>query len=186
MPDGTIEEFTSYVLNLIDAAGIQKFIIGGHSLGGMMAIEMIDHTSERVDGIISCEGWTHSDVQLDAFDNQKDETLTPLQVDLITHYKTEACRKWTDKEIASYQRIWHKWEKGYKLLKMAEMPILEIWGDRGIKEKPNQNQLQIPCKKNIRLVWMENCGHFLLVQRPALLGKEIAEFITGLSYYSVG
>jgi pimeloyl-ACP methyl ester carboxylesterase len=76
VPDGTIEEFTGQVLKLVDAAGIERFFVGGHSIGGMMAIEMIDHAGKRIDGIISCEGWAHAEVERNAFNNLKNGTLT--------------------------------------------------------------------------------------------------------------
>lgn len=176
-PDGTIEEFTELSLRLVDAAGIERFFVGGHSIGGMMAIEMLDHAGGRLDGIISCEGWTHASVESDAFGGLKNETLTDEQNALRSRYGTIGRTGWTDEEIKRYCRIWRKWEKGRRLLENATVPVLEIWGDRGLEQRPSQDQLQIPRKPNIELVWLEHCGHSMLVQHPRQVGLLIAGFI---------
>ncbi|HOJ11573.1 MAG TPA: alpha/beta hydrolase [Clostridiales bacterium] len=181
IPDGTIEEFASLILKLIDAAKIKRFFVGGHSIGGMIAIEMIDHASKRIDGVISCEGWTHASVEKNAFNNLKNELLTLEQMEKRKYFGTIARTSWTDDEIKAYSKIWRKWGKGKSILDKCEIPVLEIWGDRGLKHKPGREELQIPDKDNINLVWIENGGHSMLIQYPSLIGKEIASFINNSS-----
>lgn len=177
IPDGTVELYTELTLSLVNAAGIDRFFAGGHSLGGMMAIEMLDHVGSRLDGIISCEGWTHHSVEELAFRNAKNGKLTAEQLELRTYYGTVARTQWSDAEIEMYKRIWRKWEKGRQLLESAELPILEIWGDRGWKDRPSRTQLQIPDKPNIELVWVEDGGHSFLVQFPDRIGEFISSFL---------
>ena len=177
MPDGTVEQFASLVLRLIDAAGIGRFFVGGHSLGGMMAIEMADQAASRLDGIISCEGWTHHSVERDAFHQLKNETLTADQLEQLRYYGTIARTHWTDEEIRQYTKIWRKWEKGWDLLCRTEVPVLELWGDRGLKERPDRKRMLIPDRPNIELVWIERGGHSMLVQHPERIGGHIADFI---------
>lgn len=178
-PDSTIEQYTAWTLKLIDAAGIDRFFIGGHSIGGMMAIEMLDHAYERMDGVISCEGWTHFSVEKDAFRNLKNETLTSEQLERRKHFgELGRASKWSVDEERMFNRIWTKWEKGMKLLEKSEIPILEIWGDRGLQDaKPSQESMLIPEKDNIQIVWIENGGHSLLAQCPELIGEKMAEFV---------
>jgi pimeloyl-ACP methyl ester carboxylesterase len=178
MPGGTIEEFSDLILGLIDAAGFGRFVAAGHSIGGMIAIEMIDHVPERLDGIISCEGWTHHSVQREAFGNLKNESLTPDQLEQRAHYCALARAGWSDEEWRRYTRIWQRWEKGRGLLERAEMPVLELWGDRGIDPRPRRADLQIPPEDNITLQWLPNAGHSYLVQFPQQVGQSIARFIS--------
>lgn len=177
-PNGTIEQYTAWTLKLIDAAGMNRFVVGGHSIGGMMAIEMLDHAAERLDGVISCEGWTHYSVEKEAFRKLKNETLTSEQLALRSHFgglgKTG---KWSDEDERAFNRIWTKWEKGLELLERAEVPVLQIWGDRGLQERPSRQSMLIPRKDNIRIVWIERGGHSLLVQVPDLIGRTMAEFM---------
>lgn len=176
-PDGTIEEFAVQILKLIDSAGINRFFIGGHSIGGMISIEMIDIASDRIDGVIPCEGWTHSSVEKEAFGSAKVKTYTEEQLKLRSHYDTIGSTHWTDDERKRYGSVWRKWENGLKCLEKAEMPILGLWGDRNMDVRPGFEKLQIPNKKNYRAVWIENCDHSMLVQYPEQIGEIIAEFI---------
>jgi pimeloyl-ACP methyl ester carboxylesterase len=179
-PDGRIEEFTALSLQVVDAARMGRFFVGGHSIGGMMAIEMLDHAEDRLDGVISCEGWTHASVHTDAFRGLKNETLTEDQMRLRTYYGTIGRTEWTDEEIKRYSQIWRQWKKGRRLLENAAIPILEIWGDRGLAERPGRDRLQIPDKDNIELVWIAHGGHSMLVQYPRLVGEKIAAFVEGV------
>jgi pimeloyl-ACP methyl ester carboxylesterase len=177
-PDGTIKQYTALTLKLINAAGIDRFVIGGHSIGGMMAIEMLDHAEDRLDGIITSEGWSHYSVEKQAFHGLKNQTLTAEQLALRTYYgELGRDNKWSEADEKRFNKIWIKWEKGLELLKRAEVPILQFWGDRGLKERPSRDSMLIPHKENIRIEWVEKGGHSLLVQVPELMGKAIAEFM---------
>lgn len=175
-PDSTIEEITAHILTLIDGVGIDRFFIGGHSLGGMIATEMLDHAGDRLEGVISCEGWVHHSVEQDTFLGRKNETLSEHQLALRKHYGTVARTAWTDEEIGIYSKIWKKWEKGQKLLEETKVPVLEIWGDRGMP-RPDRKALLLPPHDNITLIWLPNGGHSFLVQYPEEVGQMIADFI---------
>ena len=179
-PDSTIEEIAASILKLIDGAGIGRFYAGGHSIGGMVATEMLDVARyclrDRLQGVISCEGWVHHSVEQEAFSGRKNETLTEEELALRRHYGTIARAHWTDEEIGAYAKIWRKWEKGKKLLEQTSIPVLEIWGDRGLP-RPDRAGLLLPDKPNIRLAWLPNGGHSFLVQYPRQVGHMIAEFL---------
>lgn len=177
MPEGSIETFTALTLQLIGAAGFDRFVIGGHSIGGMMAIEMLDHAPQRLDGVIACEGWTHASVAQKAFAGRKNETLTPEQMAARSHYAALAREDWSDDDFKRYARIWQRWENGRRLLDHATVPILELWGDRGILPRPSRDALMIPARESIVLEWIPNGGHSFLVQDPHRVGAVMARFL---------
>lgn len=50
--DATLQMYAKAMFGLMDKLGIQKAVIGGHSMGGMTAIEMYKMHPERFDGLI--------------------------------------------------------------------------------------------------------------------------------------
>ena len=58
-----VEQFAEDVLLISDLAGLQRFYVGGHSIGGMVALEVGRASPGRVKGIVSVEGWTDYRVQ---------------------------------------------------------------------------------------------------------------------------
>jgi pimeloyl-ACP methyl ester carboxylesterase len=179
MPDGCIESFAALALRLVDAAGIGRFVAGGHSLGGMMAIEMLAQAAGRLEGVVACEGWTHAAVEQEAFGGLKDETLTPDQAARRDRYTALARAGWPDPELRRFARIWTRWEAGLALLEDAAVPVLEIWGDRGLTPRPGLDRLRIPARPNIALRWIAQGAHYLPVQEPERVGRQIADFVNG-------
>ncbi len=175
--DGTIEQFAAQILEIINAAGIERFYIGGHSIGGMIAVEMLDHAAERLDGVIAIEGWTHYSVERDAFHGLKNQTLTEEQRALSSYYRQFSASHWTEDELREYSKIWTRWTKGEQLLMQTNVPVLEIWGDRGMKDRPSRSKLLIPDVPHIQLEWILNGGHSLTRQYPSLLGDMIAAYV---------
>ena len=56
--------------------GWTSWFAGGHSIGGMIAIELAGQRPLELDGVISIEGWTHHEVLSQAFSGQVDATLS--------------------------------------------------------------------------------------------------------------
>ena len=63
----TLTDLADDVLYLTDHLGLQGFVIIGHSLGGMVAME-IARRSSCIDGLILLEGWTSLSSAGNAFD----------------------------------------------------------------------------------------------------------------------
>ena len=61
-PEGSIEGFAREALRVIDELGWKSWVAGGHSIGGMIAIELARQRPRQLGGVISLEGWTHHQV----------------------------------------------------------------------------------------------------------------------------
>ena len=77
--EGSIEGFAKDVLRVTDALGWKLWYAGGHSIGGMIAIELAGQRPEQVAGVISIEGWTHHHVSREAFSGHNYNTLSETQ-----------------------------------------------------------------------------------------------------------
>jgi pimeloyl-ACP methyl ester carboxylesterase len=171
----SIPEFSQDVLRLADSIGIERFIVGGHSLGGMISVDMLRFGPDRIAGAIAIEGWTHYTVSQNAFNKNVADTQSPEQKAFLAQVRRNLQDRWDPLLRERYTSQWRKWN-GWEILAASDIPVLEIWGDRG-NPRPNLETMQIPDKPNIEIAWIENCSHSLHVEAPELLAELINKFI---------
>ncbi len=173
--DGSIEQFAADTLAIADAENLERFCIGGHSLGGMIAKEFARRWESRVAGVISLEGWTHWRAA-GAFEGSTYITLTPEQerrrLDIVAH----ATGRWTDEQRGEFVKIWRKWERGEEFMRQTPLPVLEMYGDRG-RPRPSREQLCVPDRPNIAFRWLSGASHDLPLERPQEVAAAMAEFL---------
>ena len=174
--NGSIEQFGQDALGIIDALGIQRFYIGGHSIGGMIALEVARTTGHRVKGVLCSEGWTNHHAQNDAFRGTSGNDLTPEQEAKRLEARATVDGRWTDQQIKEFAQIWRRWD-GYPFLCQTDIPILEVYGDRG-RAPASRKALHIPDRPNITLHWIPGAGHSgLPLARPSEIARAFSAFI---------
>lgn len=156
-------------LRLADLLGIEEFVLAGHSLGGMVAIEAA-RLSKRARGLALFEGWTSLSAAGSAFDEGRFYgTLNDSAVAEIQRKSQETRRRFPPE-------IWrHFWKSvqafdGYDYLQNADIPILEAYGSMG-RNASTRETLRVPPNPHIRWRWIRGAGHYLPHERPA----EVAE-----------
>ncbi|MBM3782710.1 MAG: alpha/beta fold hydrolase [Acidobacteria bacterium] len=170
----TIEGLADHVLK--SARGLDDFYVGGHSIGAMIAIEIAGRKPKGLRGIVPIEGWIHHSTQLAAFPSDKNRILPP---DVLAHrHRIRATL--TPQEIQAFGSAWRKWD-GSRILAASTLPILSIWGDRGLP-RPDREQLKIPDRPNIELVWIEGAGHSMLLSHAEALARETSRFLAANMY----
>lgn len=179
---GSIPQFAGDVLRAVDAAGIRKFYVGGHSIGGMVAIEVAGQRPQALKGVISIEGWTHYSVQQTAFHGLKLETMTPAKLALRTRFADEVKSRWTAEQVKDFLTIWRSWS-GLAILRNTQLAVLEIWGDRN-RPPASRKSMQIPDRPNIELEWIHGAGHSLPVEAPEKVAALINKFLTKMEAHS--
>jgi pimeloyl-ACP methyl ester carboxylesterase len=173
--NGSIEQFAQDVKRIADAEGLGKFYVGGHSIGGMVALEVGHAWPQSVLGILSVEGWTNHHAQRDAFGPRDQNTLTEEQEARRLAGRARATGKWTEEQRKAFAQIWHRWD-GSEFLATTRIPILEIYGDRG-RPRPTPEQLKIPLRDNIVMRWIPGASHSLPLQAPEALAGAMNRFI---------
>ena len=178
MPHTTLEDLTAVMLDAAGKAGVQSFILGGHSLGGMAAVEALRQADERMIGAIAFEGWTHHTVHQDAFKkrNAPMSMLTAQEQAASDEMRAQTLRSWTQEEQAAFATVWRKWNGGHSALCDTNLPVLEVWGDRGLKPRPSRDDLQIPERSNIELVWIDDACHYCLISKPGETAAAVSGF----------
>ena len=167
----TLDYLADDVLHLVDLLGIQESIIVGHSLGGMVAME-VARRSRRVVGLVLLEGWTSLSSAGNAFDAGRFYGSLPQAVVARIQRKAKETRSRFKSEV------WHDfWESvenfdAYDYLERACIPICEVFGGLGRNDFTEQ-RLCIPSNPNIQWVWIPNAGHYLPHECPVEVAKVI-------------
>ena len=172
----SLSDLADDVLHLIDCLSLQEVVIVGHSLGGMVAIE-VARCSSRVAGLALLEGWTSLSSAGSAFDPGRFYgSLSETEIAQIQQ-KSEETRNQFQSEI------WHNfWESvknfdAYAYLARARIPIYEVFGNMG-RNDLTEEKLRIPPNPNIQWVWVPNAGHYLPHECPVEVAK-IADKVVG-------
>ena len=172
----SIEQLADDVLSVIKQSGVEKYFISGHSIGGMIAVEIAGRPDlPGLLGAIPMEGWTHHTVAKNAFGGVVTTGLTPSQAARRQANRDRAQAHLTPQQKKAIVSIWRRWN-GTKALQQSTIPILHIWGDRN-RPRPDRKALQIPTRKSIELAWVPGSSHSLLIQAPAETAGLIENFI---------
>ena len=81
----------------------------------------------------------------------------------------------TKEQFDCFASSWKRWN-GLPILETTPVPVLDIWGDRGLPP-PNRSVMRIPDRPNIELVWIASAGHHLPTERPNEVADAIDAFI---------
>jgi pimeloyl-ACP methyl ester carboxylesterase len=163
------------VLAVVDALGLRRYYAGGHSIGGMLTIEIAGRRPEQVAGVIAMEGWTHHEVSAQAFGGDTHSTLTREQQQIDEANRQRVLGRLSSQERAAFGSVWRNWN-GLPVLETTQVPILQIWGDRG-RTRPSRERMRIPQRPNIELIWMPGSSHSLLIQCPEDVARVTADFL---------
>jgi pimeloyl-ACP methyl ester carboxylesterase len=173
--NGSIEQCAQDALLVAREMGASDFYIGGHSLGGMISIEVAGIAPEKLRGVVSIEGWTNWRAARDAFGNDMKSTLTDEQLKEVAAYRAEMLRNWSKTQVKEFGSIWKKWD-GLHVLRTTNLPVLELYGDRN-RAKPTRAQLHIPKRDLITLHWIAGASHKIHYERPRQVAQVINRFI---------
>lgn len=174
----SIEEYATDVLEVVGRLQLRSWYVGGHSLGGMQAIEIAGRRPAELKGVISLEGWTHHEVQAEAFGGLPPRTEEQRAADRVYREERYARLRWTPEEYQRLVSMWRRWTRGEAILRDLPHPILSVWGDRGMPARPTREVLRLPAAPSCELVWIEGADHY--ITRPphaAVTGAAIARFI---------
>lgn len=172
----TLADLADDVLHLTDDLGLEKFVIVGHSLGGMVAMEVAQHSSS-VAGLVLLEGWTSLASAGSAFDPGRFYGSLSQTAIAQIQQKSEETRNRFKSEV--WDKFWESVKEfdGYAYLAQARIPIYEVFGGMGRNDTTAQ-ELRIPPNPNIQWIWIPNAGHYLPHECPAEISKVIGKFHT--------
>jgi pimeloyl-ACP methyl ester carboxylesterase len=171
----SIEQLADDVLWVTHVLKLENFYVGGHSIGGMIAVEIAGRDLPELVGAIPIEGWTHHTVVQTAFNGEVVGKLTPAQETRRQADRVRGRRHLSGDQLKAIATIWRRWN-GFDCLVRSKVPILHVWGDRG-KPRPDFNALQIPDRQSIEITWIAGASHLLVMEEPETLAKALLAFI---------
>lgn len=174
--NGTMEAFADDVLRVIEHLKLERYYVGGHSIGGMLAVELAGRAPRGLVGSIPIEGWTHHTVQKNAFGHLPEYPLSPAHDAERQANRDRGYARLTEAERKDFGMVWRKWD-GTSALKGTPVPMVQIWGDRDMNPVPDRATMQIPARDSIEIVWIPKASHALLVEQPAAVAGAINAFI---------
>ncbi len=167
------------VLHLINLLGIQEVILVGHSLGGMVAMEVAKRSS-CLAGLVLLEGWTSLSSAGSAFDTGRFYgSLSQVEIKNVQR-KAEETRNRFKPNV--WEGFWTSVKDfdAYSYLEKACIPIYEVFGGMG-KNESTEQKLRIPSNPNIQLIWVSNVGHYLPHECPESVSEICIKFVETFS-----
>jgi pimeloyl-ACP methyl ester carboxylesterase len=171
----SMEQLADDVLWVIAKLKLKRFFVGGHSIGGMITVEIVGRAVPGLVGGIPLEGWTHHTVVKTAFGGEVVGKITPAQEVRRQAGRARGRGHLSEEQIQAIGTIWRRWN-GFSCLERAQVPVLHVWGDRG-KTRPNRDDLQLPDRPSIEIAWIAGASHLLVLESPKALAKVVAAFV---------
>ena len=178
--DLSMEQLADDVLEILSVLKPKRFFLGGHSIGGMITVEIAGREVPGLLGAIPLEGWTHHTVVKTAFAGAVGGKLTLAQEAQRQANRTRGRKHLSAEQLTAIARIWRRWN-GYDALLRSNVPILHVWGDRG-QPRPTRQALQIPDRPSIEIKWIANASHLLMLEAPDAVATAVLTFIRRHGY----
>ena len=190
----SIGGFADYVLEQLDKSKVHKFHLLGHSMGGMIAQEMVARAPDMVDRLV-LYGTGANGLMPGRFETI-DESRRKIQEQGVEQTARQISATWfLQKENASeYQIIMQlaaratlqaalagltameNWS-GVAALENINSPTLVLWGDRDrayLWSQPHQLWITI---KGAQLAVVPNCSHAVHAEKPYLFNPILLDFL---------
>ena len=189
--------FSGDVLALLDALGIERAVIVGHSMGSAVALRFaVDHP-ERVRGLVligaatGVGGTPEARAHWDGVLAKLSEPVSRAFVrefherDFVNAVPPEVLDVMTDESAKVPLRVWRavldaRWRaEGDYAAELANVhaPTLILWGDRDARYPRAEQDALVAGIRGSRLVVFEGAGHMLHIEEPERCARETSAFV---------
>jgi pimeloyl-ACP methyl ester carboxylesterase len=188
----TIEDMAFHYLELLDALGLEKVILGGVSLGGWIAAEFAVRWPERVERLWLADApglWVDDQPLGELFRvmNDRDQLRHLLfhEPDGYIAKLVIADNPPEDRMLKAYQSLTVlarlAWERPYdpKLagrLHRIRCPVLLVWGDNDRLVPPAYGEAYRKHIPHAEMKLIPNCGHLPMFEQEAAFVEKIVGF----------
>ncbi|MCC7203898.1 MAG: alpha/beta fold hydrolase [Phycisphaeraceae bacterium] len=172
----SMSDLADDALSLADHLRLNRFILVGHSLGGMVAMDLASRC-DRAASLVLLEGWTRLTCTRAFTGDRFHGTLNPAAVAAIQQ-KLKTTRDRFTQTSGGWDAFWQTVSTfdATAFLQSASIPIFEVYGDLG-RTPDSQRLLAVPDNPHIQWHWLPGAGHYLPTERPqdvaALCGQAV-------------
>ena len=190
----SISDMAKKIFNCIDKKNIKEFHLIGHSMGGMIAQEMVNISGERINKLVCFATGSIGDIP-DRFETI-DASIQRLKKEGIKETTKRIPPKWfveghkskyfylcenavkkiTEETAFNALTAMKNWS-GYKNLKNIKNQTLIVWGD---KDKSYNFEQVDTLKKNIlnsKIEIFKDCCHNAHLEKPEKFNETISQFL---------
>ena len=185
----SIGEYCEDVLSLLDDLNIERTIVGGHSMGGAIAMQLcLDHP-ERVLGLILIGSGAKYEVNPNLIQFCESEETYPQALQFVVKFSfskaaderlVELAAERMAETPASILRIdfiaCDEFDVGEQLSEISQ-PTLVICGEQDKMMPVKHSQFLSENIPNARLEIVANAGHMVMLEQPGLAAHLIQEFL---------
>jgi pimeloyl-ACP methyl ester carboxylesterase len=173
----TVKDLSDDIAALLGALKIEEAILVGHSLGGMLAMDVAARTTLAC-ALVLLEGWTRLGAGAALEGKRFFGTLSEATIESI-QAKGKAMRGRFKPGI--WEAFWQTLQAfdGLPFLESASIPVIEAYGEMGRTERTFE-RLLIPPNPHIKVRWIPSAGHYLPIEEPveiAALCREAADLV---------
>jgi pimeloyl-ACP methyl ester carboxylesterase len=198
----TVERMAAWMLGLLDAAGIDRAVLAGHSMGSLIALEAAFQAPARVLGLaLLGSTWPMkvSDALLETA--RTDEEAAIDMVNVWSHagiapaspgtppgfWVPGAARRLMQRlSQLNPAQLFHTdfvacntYANGGNAAAAVGCPTLFVQGRRDVMTPPRSAQALVACIPHARVATVD-CGHSLMTERPDDVRTALQDFVRGL------
>lgn len=195
----TLNRLALDVLDLMDKYGVEKFAVGGCSLGGYVAMELLRIAPERVAAAIFIDTKASGDSPeqkanrlrvastveeagtTEAFwramlPNVLGKTTTEQNPEAVEFTKFIMSESRVD-GVANLQIAMSERPDSHDVISKYVGPVLSIRGDQDSVASAEDHKLIVDSAKDAKHVLLEKCGHLAPIEKPTETAAAIVDFL---------
>ena len=172
---------------LLDAAGAERAVLGGLSLGGFLSLEFVLEHPERVDAVMLFDTGPgfRSDQARHEWNERAGQTASRLERDGIAALGASAAADYGHRSarglaLAARGMLAQQDGRVIGALASVKVPVLVLVGARDKAFLPAADYLTAKIPSTVKVV-VPDAGHVSNADQPALFNQAVLEFLGGLS-----
>jgi len=185
----SVDEYAEFVTQFVDVLGIKKPVIGGHSLGGAIAMTMALNHAQRVAGLIL----VGTGARLRVLPAVLEGTLSNFEktIELICQYAyspsapRELVRQGQQQMLQVAPQVVHDDFAACNAFDVMERvgnircPTLVICGTEDSLTPPKYSHYLVEKIIGAELVIVQGAGHMVMVEKPGLVADAVSSALNG-------
>lgn len=194
----TMEFLADCVANTMEALGIERYTVVGHSMGGYVALAMCDKYSAQLDGIVLLSSTTMADSEEKCDRRRREIELVKagkknMMARLVPHagFAPDNVKRLKDYiedlgeliiitedegVVAILGGMIERKSRGEQL-RTSSIPHLFIFGRHDYYIPEEQANEMIAADPEAKVVWLEYSGHMGFIEEPELCARAILDFV---------
>jgi pimeloyl-ACP methyl ester carboxylesterase len=200
--DPSLVRVAGSILRAVESRGVDRFVLGGVSLGGYVAMAMVAARPELVLGLALCDTKATGDSPAASENRERlaqmcldapDETARILEQAVLPGLLGDTTRagrpsvvvdvrSWLadarPETVACYQRAMAARPDSRDVLAQVSAPSLVVWGDEDALSPREEQDLMLASLSDAKLVVVEKAGHLANVERPDAVTAALLGFLT--------